>query len=863
MMTLQSMNAERQRNVGKLSLPGLVFAIAMLSTSRSLAAEANLPAAVPTSSPSSTDTSTQSAADPLAVVKLTIEQPVAGKPLALQGPDAQAQLLVTAEMANGSLRDWTRTVTYTVEPAGAVRISADGLAIPLTEGTATITARDESSGVVTTANIEVAGLANHQGISFPSQIVPVFTKLGCNGGGCHGKASGQSGFKLSLLGFEPREDYERVVNEGRGRRVFPAAPDHSLLLTKATGVAPHGGGQRLLVDSHEYRLLHRWIAQGMPYGSGEEPQVISIVVSPAYRQVSPLQSQQIAVVAHLSDGTHQDVTRGAVFESSDRSMAEVTPAGFVSLQSTVGDVAVMARYQGRSAVFRADIPRALDRSAENTIAVPTARNLVDTHVQSKLRALNIPASPRCDDATYLRRVTIDIAGRLPTMEEAIAFAADTAEDRRDSLIERLLGSDDYADYFANKWNAILRNRRTSDKLQYANMALHQWIRESLQTNKPFDDFVRELLTASGTVASNPAVAWYRQVPDTNQRLEDTAQLFLGQRIQCARCHHHPYEKWSQQDYAHMAAFFSLISTKAGDADDEPFYFSRVGLASSPHPKTGQQLPPAGLDASPAPISNEVDPREALVDWMASPENPFFARALVNRYWKHFMGRALVEPEDDLRITNPPSNPELLDGLAKHFIESGYDLKSLVRLICQSETYSRSSDALPENIEDRRSYSRFYPKRMTAEVLLDAVDTVTATTTRFSGVPLGTRAVALPDTGFDSYFLTVFGRPQSTTACECERTQEANLTQSLHLLNSEEIQKKLADEKGRAAQLAADTARSDEEKLKDLYLRVFSRLPSDAELLAAVSYLKAKPNPREAYEDIIWSLVNSKEFLFNH
>jgi hypothetical protein len=855
MMMRNSARIKRQQSTTALSR--LCFPIAAMLAINSLliAAEANLPTATP--APASP------IADPLTVVKLAIEQPVEGKPLTLQGPDAQVQLLVTAEISSGMLRDWTRTVTYSVEPTDAVRVSADGLVTPVSEGTATITARDESSGLATSSTIVVSGLANHQGISFPGQIVPVFTKLGCNGGGCHGKASGQSGFKLSLLGFEPREDYERVVHEGRGRRVFPAAPDHSLLLTKATGVAPHGGGQRLSIDSHEYRLLHRWIAQGMPYGNGEEPQVVSIAVSPAYRQVSPLQSQQIAVVAHLSDGSYQDVTRGAVFESSDRSMAEVTPAGFVSLQSTVGDVAVMARYQGRSAVFRADIPRGVDANRGSENAAPAGRNLVDSHVLKKLQALNIPVSPRCDDATFLRRATIDIAGRLPTIEEANAFAIDTAEDRRDVLIERLLGSDDYADYFAGKWNTILRNRRTSDKLQYANVALHQWIRQSLHTNKPYDAFVRELLTASGTVASNPAVAWYRQVPDTNQRLEDTAQLFLGQRIQCARCHHHPYEKWSQQDYAHMAAFFSLVTTKAGDADDELFYYSRIGKASSPHPKTGQQLPPAGLDAPPATVSDDMDPRGALVDWMTTPDNAFFARALVNRYWKHFMGRALVEPEDDLRITNPPSNPELLDGLAKHFIESGYDLKALVRLICQSDTYSRSSDSLPENLEDKRSYSRFYPKRMTAEVLLDAVDSVTANTTRFPGVPMGTRAVALPDTGFDSYFLTVFGRPLSTTACECERTQEANLTQSLHLLNSEEIQKKLADEKGRAAQLAADEVRTDEEKLKELYLRVFARPASDAEMSAAVSYLKAKPNRREAYEDIVWSLINSKEFLFNH
>lgn len=813
--------------------------------------------------PASSSPAASVVVDDTSVTSLVIEQPIANESFRLTGPDAQVQLLVTAQMASGELRDWTRAVYFATEPSGIVSIDSEGLATPIADGTATVIVRDVKSGSTAQAPIVVAGLAEATGISFPSQIVPLFTKLGCNGGGCHGKASGQAGFKLSLLGFEPREDYERVVNEGRGRRVFPAAPDHSLLLTKATGIAPHGGGQRLSADSHEYKLLRRWIAQGMPYGTGAEPQVVSLVVGPSYRQLAAAQSQQVSVVAHLSDGTYQDVTRGAVFESSDRSMAEVTPTGFVTLQNTVGDVAIMARYQGRSAVFRADIPRGVAANESASAGGAPPRNLVDTHVLVKLGALRIPASPRCDDATFLRRVTIDIAGRLPTIEEAQRFAADVAEDRRDAVIERLLSSGDYADYFAGKWNAVLRNRRTTPQLQYANVALHQWIRDGLNDNKPYDQIVRELLTASGTVASNPAVAWYRQVPDTNQRLEDTAQLFLGQRIQCARCHHHPYEKWSQQDYAHMAAFFSLVTTKRGTADDEPAYFSRVGAPSSPHPKTGQQLPPAGLDAPPVTVSSDQDPRVALVDWMTQPDNPFFARALVNRYWKHFMGRALVEPEDDLRITNPPSNPDLLDGMANHFVESGFDLKALVRLICQSETYQRSSDPLSENLEDRRSYSRFYPKRLTAEVLLDSVDAVTATSTRFQGMPAGTRAVALPDTGFDSYFLTVFGRPQSTTACECERSQDANLTQSLHLLNSEEMQKKLSHEAGRAAKLAANEAHSDEEKVTELYMLAFSRVPTEHEMSATLGYLKEKPNRREALEDVVWSLVNSKEFLFNH
>ena len=832
----------------------LLFAVPNLC---SFGSEANVPTASASTSPELPVNQVD-----ISLASLRFENTTGQETIRLVGRDSSAQLIVTASLANGELRDFTRQVHYTMEPATRVRIDGDAVVTPLTDGAVTITAHDSVSGKTAAAIVEVAGSDVDTSISFPGQIVPLFTKLGCNGGGCHGKLSGQNGFKLSLLGFEPREDFEHLVNEGRGRRVFPASPQHSLLLLKATNDTPHGGGQRLLRGSVEYHLMQRWMAQGVPYGTGDEPTVVSIAMTPTRRQLASLESQQLAVVATYSDGSIKDVTRSAVYESSDPTMAEVTPTGFTSLQNTVGDVAIMARFQGQSAVFQADIPRASMSSEAGASDFPEPRNAIDTHVFGKLRSLRIPLSPRCDDATFLRRVTIDIAGRLPTIEEATQFESDS-DDRRDAAVERLLASPDYADNFAGKWNTVLRNQRTTNELQFVNLAMYEWIRNGLRENKPYDRFVRELLTASGTVASNPAVAWYRQVPDTNQRLEDASQLFLGQRIQCARCHHHPYEKWSQQDYSRMAAFFSLVTSKNTAKGSEPAFFSRIGSASASHPKTGQSLSPAALDGVTVTVAANEDPRAALVDWMVHPDNPFFGRALANRYWKHFMGRALVEPEDDLRITNPPSNPELLDALSSMFVESRYDLKSLIRAICQSESYSRSSDSLPENLDDRRNYSRFYPKRMSAEVLLDSIDTITESTTRFQGLPAGTRAISLPDTHFDSYFLTVFGRPQSSTACECERSQGANLTQSLHLLNSEEIQKKLSVDGGRAARLAADESRADEPKVIELYLAAFCRLPIEAELKTTLKHLADKPNRREAFEDVIWSLLNSKEFLFNH
>jgi hypothetical protein len=800
----------------------------------------------------------KSSSPPKNVVGLSFDSATAGT--VLSGRDARLQLVVSAHAADKTTYDVTHQVTFSTEPLGIARMD-QAFVIPAADGEVRITAHDQS-GATAQTTVKVINTGNEAPVSFSGRVVPIFTKLGCNAGGCHGKAAGQNGFKLSLLGFEPREDYEHLARESRGRRVSIAAPDHSLLLLKAINASPHGGGQRLDVDSHEYRVLRRWIAQGMPYGSGDEPKVTSIEVLPKHRRLSPAATQQLAVLAHYSDGSSEDVTRGALFESNDPEMADVTARGLVQLGDLAGDVAVMARYQGQVTVFRADIPS--DSSSDGSpLEFAQPSSFVDTFVFQKLRSLGIPPSPICSDQTFLRRVTLDVAGRLPTLQEMEQFQSDPSDQKRHAWVDRLLSSSDHADYFTNKWNAILRNRRTAGELKFSILAFHGWIRDSIYTNKPYDQFVREIMTASGSVASHPPVAWFQQVPDTNQRIEDAAQLFLGQRIQCARCHHHPYEKWSQADYGHLSAFFSTVSKKNDGDPSEPDFFARLGGASSRHPKTGQSLVPAGLDAEQMAIPAEQDPRVQFADWMTDPKNPFFARALVNRYWKHFMGRGLVEPEDDLRVTNPPSNPELLDALAQHFIDSGYDMKALIRVIVQSKSYQLDSDAIDENLGDRRSYSRFYPKRLPAEVLLDAIDHVTQSPTRFAGMPPGTRAIALPDTGFSSYFLTVFGRPASTTACECERSQEANLSQSLHLLNSQEIQAKLSHDAGRAARLAVDDDRGDQQNIQELYRVAFNRNPSDQELKSTLTYLAGKQNRREAYEDVVWSLINSKEFLFNH
>jgi len=709
-------------------------------------------------------------------------------------------------------------------------------------------------------------------LSFINDVAPILTKAGCNTGPCHAKAGmGQNGFRLSLFGFESAEDYEHIVKEGRGRRISPLAPEQSLLLAKATNTVPHTGGKRLDVDSEQYQRLVQWISEGMRYGSDSDPKLLSIDVHPRQAVLSPQGTQQLKVLARYSNGTERDVTPLAVYEPNDKSMAKVTETGEVHVFDVPGNVVIMIRYQGMVNVFTASLP--LGAPVEN---LPPARNFVDELVFANLSRLGIPPSPVCDDATFLRRVSIDIAGHIPTLAETEAFLSDPDPGKRDALIESLLTHPGYADYFANKWSALLKNRRdeTSDKT--SNFAFHSWLRDSLLENKPFDQLVAELLGATGDVVENPAVAWYKRVKQPQEQLEDVAQLFLGVRMQCAQCHHHPFERWSQEDYYRLGAFFSQVGRKATTTAGEDIIFHRRGVATAQNKKTMEMVTPAALGSPPLEILPDEDPRLYLANWMSEPDNPFFARALVNRYWKHFFKKGIVDPEDDLRDTNPPSNPELLDALAEHFIKSGYDLKEIVRVITQSKTYQLSSVANEWNAIDSQNYSRYYPRHLTAEVLLDSIDHVTGSTSSFPDVPAGTPAIALPDNSYNksSYFLSVFGRPGGASVCECERLDSSSLSQSLHLINSGEMRQKLSVNQGTAFQLSQNQ-KTAAENLRHLYLLAFSREPSPEELQVAEAYLARQKldgngNPidpqaglRGAYEDLIWALINTKEFRFNH
>ncbi len=791
-----------------------------------------------------------------------------GEKAKLIGPDANLQLIVTGS----DLSDITRKVDFNLVPNNIVAVTSSGKVTPLNNGEVTINVAD-SNGVTSKIDLIVEGFETPQPINFPNEIVPLFTKHGCNGGGCHGKSEGQNGFKLSLLGFEPTEDFEYLVKESRGRRLFPAAPKHSLLLRKGSGDLPHGGGARFEHDSWDYKAIVRWMEQGMPYGSPDDPVLKSISVFPSSRIVEPGAKQQLAVTAFYSDGSVRDITGIATYESNQKEMGEVDQAGLVTMSTDqTGDMAVMIRYQEQVSVFQATIPLGVPIDS-----FPLVKNIIDEKVFAKLETLGLPASEICDDSTFLRRTSLDIAGRLPTLVETEAYLSSNSSDKRAEWIDTLLASTDYAEVFANKWASILRNKRKADTYTRGTQAFHEWIRASFHYNKPYNKFVSELLTARGEISHNPATAWFRNVTDQKERLQDTAQVLLGVRLQCAECHHHPYEKWSQQDYYGFSAFFSRIGKKKTERPGEEAVFHNVGLAAAKNPKTGKNVKPKPLGGKELEIPAEDDPRDDLASWLTDESNPFFAPMLVNRYWKHFFNRAIVEPEDDMRVTNPPTNPELLQALSDKFVSSGYDLKELIRTICNSSTYQLSAIPNDHNAGDKQNYSRYYPKRLPAEVLLDSIDRITGSPTTFSGQLPGTRAVALPDDSYNSssYFLTVFGRPEMDSACECERAQGASLAQTLHLLNSKSIQDKLSGASGNAQKLSSQKERINEDKIAELYKLAFSRNPKDDELRTAIAYIdkkkgqaegdlsKADMNIKMAYEDLVWALLNTKEFLFNH
>lgn len=739
------------------------------------------------------------------------------------------------------------------------------------------------------ARVSVVGSHHSEPISFSTEIEPILTRIGCNQGACHGAQYGKGGFKLSLAGFDPALDYDAISRLGKGRRLALADPARSLLLLKPTMAVPHGGGRRLEPGSEDYIELLQWIRDGAPGPKPDDPVVSRIEVLPPERVLRKgTDALHLVVRAVYSDGAIRDVTEHARLQTLNDAVVACTPDGVVSAVGN-GQTAVMVRYGGQAAVATFVVPypppsayaaargtarlHVAARAPDAVTSTPASPgSFIDRLVAQKQRELGLAASPLCDDRTFIRRVSFDLIGTPPTPDEIKAFLADSAPDRRARLVDRLLARPEYAEYWTVKWGDLLRCNRQSLGLK-GMWSFRNWILAQMRADRPVDQFVHDLILAQGSTFTDGPANFYRVAQDAQDRAETTSQVFLGVRLQCARCHHHPFEKWSQQDYYQFAAFFARVGLK-GSSDFGLFGNEQVVLVQDggevTHPKTGAVMypTPLGVQIASLPGGKMPDPdstgdrRAALADWLVSKDNRLFARNIANRYWGYLFSRGIVNPIDDERVTNPPSNPELLDALADELVRGGYDLKHLLRVICTSLTYQRSSQATEQNRSDELFFTHYLPKRLPAETLLDAVDFACATRQDYHEVPLGTRAIELPDSQVNSDFLDDFGRPARLIACECERTAEPNLSQTLRLMNGDTINASVSRGDNILGKLIA-AHRSDAAVLQELYLRTLGRPPSRRESDVVLGTLAFAQDQRPVFEDVLVTLLNSKEFLFNH
>jgi len=768
----------------------------------------------------------------------------------LNGPGSRQTLLISATNAEGRVVDLTPAARITSANEKMVRVEGHALRA-VADGATTV--RIEVAGQALNVPVQLSGTSIAKTFHFENDIEPLFSRFGCNSSGCHGKAEGQNGFKLSVFGFDSQADYVALVKEARGRRLFAASAERSLFLTKASGQVPHGGGTRISAGSDAYETIRGWIAAGAPIGAADAPTVKSIRVEPTERVLDMHAEQQLRVMAKYTDGRDIDVTHTARFQTNNESVATVSAEGRVKTLDVPGEAAVMVSFANEVSVFRTVVPRA------GKIEYPMLpiHNFIDPLVDAKLKKLNIVPSGAVEESEFLRRVYLDVIGTLPTSEEVRKYLADKSADKRAKLVDTLLERPEFADLWALKWSDVLRVDRQALGAQTA-YSYYRWIRQSIVENKPYDKFVRELVTAEGPLDEVPAASFYKVVSKAGDAANTLSQVFLGVRIACAECHHHPFDRWSQSDYYGMAAFFSTVGIRK-IANLETV--SAQGESSARHLRSGAMISATPL-GSQAVESTKGDRREELAAWMTGADNPFFARNLVNRLWAHFLGRGLVESIDDVRSTNPPTNPELLDALAKKFVESKFDVKAIIRLICASRVYQTTSSPNEINKRDNQNYSRALFKRPDAEVLMDMVMQVTGVPEKFDGMPLGTRAIQLWDSKVKHYFLKQFGRPVRVSACECERNAEPNIAQVLHLLNSDFVQDRLRHEDGTIARLCR-THQNDEPVLEEIWLSFLGRPMKDDEKKLTAAHIAKMKNRREAIEDVAWALLNSKEFMFNH
>ena len=765
----------------------------------------------------------------------------------------QTRVVATLRDGSGQERDATGSVELSIDDESVAQIS-EGRVVAVASGETTLRARVE--GLTTSAQVRVGNLEKRPRASFRHGALVALTKQGCNSGGCHGAPSGKGGFRLSLFAYDEQLDAETLTREYGQRRVDVFNPDRSLVLRKPLGRIPHGGGVRLRSSDPAHGLLRHWIADGCRLDAPEAADCERIEVFPQQRTLeTPHVEQQLLVLAHFSDGGVRDVTDVATYLSSDETRASISATGLVRASAS-GEIGVLVQYLELAETSRLTF---IPEVAGFTWKEQPENNYVDRLVFAKLRQMRISPSGECRDEEFVRRVYIDLLGRLPGLDETLAFLDQNDANKRTKLIDRLLENPGFATFQATHWGDLLRvskKRLTSAGVH----KLHGWIVRAMSSNMPYDDFVREILTAQGSTSENPPANYYRTAATTDDCTETTAQVFLGVRIQCAKCHNHPYERWTQDNYYGLGAFFNRVQRTKLPDDETLVWIAREGEVKQPRTKRTMKpwLPDAGeLDLPP-----DVDRRNVLVDWLGAPDNRYLARVEVNRIWSHIMGRGIVEPIDDFRASNPPSNPALLDALASDFVESGYNRRELIRTIVLSRSYQLESRTNRFNERDTVYFSHARSRLLAAEQILNAISQVTGIAESFEGLPGGTLATELPSPEFGKDFLRVFGKPPRETVCECERSQSSDLARVLELINGDLVAEKIGNESNRIHRLVA-AGKSDAEIVTELYLAAYSRRPTAEELAAASGYVAGATVRMEGLEDLVWTILNSKELLFQH
>jgi hypothetical protein len=776
--------------------------------------------------------------------------------VALAGAADRQRVIAVATRADGVTLDVTHEVDWEVAADGAeVAVLEQGRVLPRANGSARATT--SWHGLTAAIDVQAAGVEQASPVSFRHDVMPVFLRAGCNTGTCHGSSRGKDGFRLSLFGFDPAGDYFRLTREQATRRLNLAVPEESLLLEKATGAVPHTGGKRFEIGSEPHEMLRQWIAAGAKSDLEKAPTVTSLAIYPPRAILEGAgAAQQFIAVATYSDGRLRDVTDLTMFLTNNESVCAVSPEG-VATAGDRGEAFITARFDVHTVGSQA---LSIPAEAKYEPRDEQPANYIDELVEAKLRTLRIAASPRCSDEEFLRRATLDVVGRLPTTEEFEAFMADAAADKRARKIDALLADDDFNAIWAMKWAELLMVRTEPNRVEYKTMYLYwQWINQQLADGVPLNEIVRQVLSASGGTFANPAGVFYQIEPLPTKTAENVAQAFLGIRVQCAQCHNHLFDRWTMDDYYSFAAFFAQVGRKPGDDYRETVVFDRSG-GEMKHPVDGRVMPPKFLGGAVPDMKGKVR-REVLAEWVASPDNPYFATNMANRVWAHFFGIGVVEPVDDVRVSNPPSNPELFAALGTKLVDYNYDLKSLVRDICNSNAYQRSSAPNESNAQDERNFAKARVRRIPAEALLDCICEVTEAPEKLPGLPLGMRALKIADGRAGNYFLTTFGRAPRTSVCACEATAEPTLSQALHLLNGGAIHEKIA--KGKLPARLFDEGKSPAEAVDALYVRCLSRHASPEEVAALVKLCGDDPRPVAELQDVFWAVLNSREFLFNH